>query len=189
MTRQQVWNAYKSQILSIVWSLAKKVFMALPLTIIAEVIAYGCIIGIEKKKNLYVEKSKKSSIIILAGYAMMMFQLVIISRPLGSIYKIDLIPFDEPGGGHLIFLYALANVLVFVPLGVLVPSIWKNMCSLRKIVLLGFAISAVIEILQLALACGMCQTEDLIMNTIGAGIGFGIKKRKIIWSKTEEFVT
>ena len=37
-----------------------------------------------------------------------------------------------------------------------------------------------IELTQLLLQCGVCQTEDLIMNTVGAGVGYWTHKRKHI---------
>ncbi len=41
----------------------------------------------------------------------------------------------------------------------------------RKTILLGFLFSLVIEIIQLVTRFGMFETDDLIMNTLGAWLG------------------
>lgn len=69
------------------------------------------------------------------------------------------------------------NAVIFLPLGILLPMIWKKMNSLKWILLTGFLGSLIIELSQFILQCGVVQTEDLIMNTAGAGIGYWIYKR------------
>lgn len=69
------------------------------------------------------------------------------------------------------------NAVIFLPLGILLPMIWKKMNSLKWILLTGFLGSLIIELSQFILQCGVVQTEDLIMNTVGAGIGYWIYKR------------
>ena len=69
------------------------------------------------------------------------------------------------------------NAVIFLPLGILLPMIWKKMNSLKWILLTGFLGSLFIETSQFVLQCGVVQTEDLIMNTAGAGIGYWIYKR------------
>lgn len=50
----------------------------------------------------------------------------------------------------------------------------------RRVVLIGFLTSVTIELLQLITCTGTCETDDVICNTIGCGlgamIGFGIVK-------------
>ena len=62
----------------------------------------------------------------------------------------------------------IANVVMFVPIGVLLGRIgWKG-------ILIAAGISAVIEVLQLVTGRGLCEFDDLIHNCIGATIGIGI---------------
>lgn len=73
------------------------------------------------------------------------------------------------------FLYlALGNVAWFVPFGFLVPRMKK--VSLLQTALLAFLLSLSIEILQFAFANGVTETDDLILNTLGAVLGFGIHR-------------
>ena len=62
------------------------------------------------------------------------------------------------------------NVLLFLPLGFLLGTATENW----RIVLLGFILSVFIELLQYALVLGWCQADDVLNNTIGTAVGFGI---------------
>lgn len=69
------------------------------------------------------------------------------------------------------------NVLLFIPLGFIVPILF-NRATMRKVFILGFFISLFIESLQflLGLLIGFnyrsFDVDDLIMNTIGTTVGF-----------------
>ena len=98
--------------------------------------------------------------------------MTLFSRKIGSISKIDLIPFNTAGGVRYIILYAMANALAFIPLGTLLPFVWNRAKNVKVCVLMGFFMSLFIETMQLILCCGVVQTEDLIMNTLGTYIGY-----------------
>ena len=63
----------------------------------------------------------------------------------------------------------LANVIMFLPVGVLAGSIWR-----WKGLSVAAGLSAAIEILQLITARGLCEFDDVIHNMVGAAIGVGI---------------
>ena len=54
------------------------------------------------------------------------------------------------------------------------------MNNIRWMLLAGFLGSLFIELSQFVLQCGASQTEDLIMNTIGAGIGYWIYNKSYV---------
>lgn len=64
------------------------------------------------------------------------------------------------------------NILLFVPFGYLLPVLWKKADRWWKTVLLGFAASLAVELLQLVTRLGIFDVDDLINNTIGAGVGY-----------------
>ena len=66
---------------------------------------------------------------------------------------------------------AILNIIMTIPLGFLLPFIWKQFRSLQRVALTGFAFSLLIEISQLFTRRGSA-TEDLITNTFGAIIGY-----------------
>lgn len=63
------------------------------------------------------------------------------------------------------------NILMFGPLGLLLPLLWKYFRKFSKTVLFGFLVSFTIEFSQLFLARGT-DIDDLILNTIGTMLGY-----------------
>ena len=86
--------------------------------------------------------------------------------------NLNLIPFAEmlayPGN-------ALLNVALFVPLGVLLPLLWTHFRTMKTTVLFGLGMSLAIELLQI-LVGRATDINDLITNTLGALLGFGLWK-------------
>jgi glycopeptide antibiotics resistance protein len=88
----------------------------------------------------------------------------------------DLIPFNYRGEGEYklnLIMDTVLNCFVFAPFGVLFCYSFKKQNVLRDAAIcLGF--SVVIELTQLATTLGNPATEDLITNTVGCFIGFGL---------------
>lgn len=78
-----------------------------------------------------------------------------------------------PGNEVMLYLGAniLGNILMFGPLGLLLPLLWKCFRKFSKTVLFGFLVSFAIEFSQLFLARGT-DIDDLILNTIGTMLGY-----------------
>ena len=68
----------------------------------------------------------------------------------------------------------LGNLFLFVPLGILVPCLYKKMSSFSRTVLVGFLISLAIELTQLVTPGRVTDVDDLIVNTLGAAVGYFI---------------
>lgn len=68
----------------------------------------------------------------------------------------------------------LLNVLLFVPLGYLIPIVSRFFHSGWKVLLLGFLFSLLIETVQLITRLGWFDGSDLLHNTLGALIGYWI---------------
>ncbi len=82
-----------------------------------------------------------------------------------------------PGG----FKPDMLNIIMFMPLGFLLPLNWSSFRSLRKVALTGLGFSALIEFFQL-FNYRITDVDDLIMNTIGACVGY------FIWTVFRRFV-
>lgn len=67
------------------------------------------------------------------------------------------------------------NILLFMPLGFLLPVIWSEYRDAKKTALTGLAVSAIIEILQI-FTFRFTDIDDLITNTLGTALGYGIAK-------------
>lgn len=66
---------------------------------------------------------------------------------------------------------SILNMLLFVPMGILLPMIWGKYRKLRNTALFGFGISLTIELAQI-LTLRATDVNDLITNTLGAVLGF-----------------
>lgn len=89
----------------------------------------------------------------------------------GSIIRLDeinLIPFQSEG-----FLTYILNIIMFMPLGFLLPLTWKKYRKLSKTVIAGFVFSLSIELCQL-FNRRQTDIDDVLMNVLGTILGFGI---------------
>ena len=69
----------------------------------------------------------------------------------------------------------LGNVVAFVPLGVILPVVFKKKevyYYFHIVVLCAFLTSLIIEVTQIAMSVGAFDVDDLILNTFGAMIGY-----------------
>lgn len=83
------------------------------------------------------------------------------------IPSINVIPFVDIFKNTL--QYGL-NILLFVPVGFLLPILWKPFMKKRVTLLFGFLLSLSIETIQL-FNYRITDIDDLLMNTLGATIG------------------
>ena len=86
--------------------------------------------------------------------------------------NINLIPFwDITSGVQAYLINSGLNILLFIPLGFILPLLWKEFRSRRTICLTGFLLSLGTELAQL-LNYRISDVDDLIMNTLGAFLGY-----------------
>ena len=73
--------------------------------------------------------------------------------------------------------YNLAgNILLFVPMGVMVPTLWEKFRNLARTLLLIAAVVTAAELLQVLILAGSCDIDDLILNLLGAALGYPLHK-------------
>jgi glycopeptide antibiotics resistance protein len=68
------------------------------------------------------------------------------------------------------------NIAVFVPFGIFLPAVFKLGKRLINFLILFFVPLLVLEILQTVLRLGSFDVDDLILNLLGALIGFVLYK-------------
>ena len=88
----------------------------------------------------------------------------------------ELIPFwnyqdiqDHPR----VLLEICMNIIMFVPIGVLIPLLYSHI-KWYQLLLSSCLFSVLIELLQLVFERGLCETDDVIHNTLGAMIGYSL---------------
>lgn len=104
----------------------------------------------------------------------------IIENEKDGLRNINLIPFRSisPYLRNITEPYAfkniLANILVFIPLGIFVSN--KNSKNVFKTLVICLSVILSIECIQLLLKIGFFDVDDIILNFIGSLIGMGINK-------------
>lgn len=126
------------------------------------------------------------------AYAAALFQIVLGLQSLGGLgpdfipwAHINLIPLrtiseiarPELRGSALA--QVIGNVVLFAPLGALLPVAFERLRSLGRVLVTASLVSVGIELVQLAfllthLMNRAADIDDVILNTIGAVIGYGI---------------
>ena len=90
---------------------------------------------------------------------------------------LNLIPFVELldySNKRDLLLNIIGNTAMFIPSGIILPIIYKKLNSFWKVVAAGAMLSLCIEILQLPFSGRASDVDDLILNTAGVMIGYGI---------------
>ena len=69
--------------------------------------------------------------------------------------------------------YNLAgNILLFIPMGILIPTLWEHFRKLWKTLLLAAVFVVFAELLQVLILAGSCDIDDLILNLAGTAAGY-----------------
>ena len=121
--------------------------------------------GLKKGIRIY-------GIIILVSYLFLLYASTLFFRNYEKHHGYFLKPFWSYSRNDML-LENLMNVIVFVPIGLLVGCTIKKM-SWKKVLFIGMGISLSIELLQLVFKRGYAEMDDLIHNTLGCMIGFGV---------------
>ena len=128
---------------------------------------------------LYLRKSgREQSLLHIAAVFVFCYYLFGILTVAGIGYtstisfspKISLIPFLGMITGPI---DTILNLILFVPLGVFLPFLYKKYHHIKTVALTGFLFSLSVEIVQM-FGWGSSDINDLIINTAGACLGYWI---------------
>lgn len=99
--------------------------------------------------------------------------------PSNGMYRINLIPLIETikmltNGWNIGYSYyqVIANILLFMPLGFLLPLLFEDIRSWKKIFIYGCLTSVIIEVAQIFTLLNVTDIDDMIFNTLGAVLGY-----------------
>ena len=126
---------------------------------------------------------------ILVCYLAVIVGATLLGRPTGYV-RINLQPFSSyrqawntqsmSEWSNLIF-----NILMFVPLGIWLPVLGGYFRRFWCTYLTGFGLSVLIEAIQLAGKCGVAEFDDVLNNTLGIMIGFGVYALAVtLWNRS-----
>ena len=107
-------------------------------------------------------------------YLFLIYCSTVIYRPNQDNYRLNLVPFRGLfEKGYLSDPESQLNVLMFVPLGFLFRLAGDGIRWWRALIFFS-SISVSIEVLQYVMQRGFSETDDVIRNTKGCMIGYGI---------------
>ena len=104
-------------------------------------------------------------------YLWMLVMIVLFCREPGSRMGTDFRFMGTWGTTMQDHAWVIENIFLFLPFGFLFP-VWLPKKKTAWTIPVGFLCSVAIEYCQLRTGRGFCQLDDVIMNTLGAGIGF-----------------
>ena len=114
---------------------------------------------------------------LLLIYLLALFALALRPSDATGVDWINLVPLSSivrgfRQGGAPFLINIVGNIIVFMPLGWLLPRINTWFGTWLKILIIGIAGSLVIETLQLVSAQRVADVDDLLLNGIGAVLGY-----------------
>ena len=68
----------------------------------------------------------------------------------------------------------VGNIAMFIPIGIIFPCVYEELNAHWKAIAAGIGFSLAIEILQLPFFDRVSDVDDLILNSLGYVIGYGI---------------
>ena len=132
--------------------------------------------SLRSKTQLAVESIFVSYCIVVLG--MTLLPIPIEEREGFPKPSINFIPFStilELVGSGLFLKQIVGNIILFIPMGFLLPFIWQMARDFLKAVLIGLFISLTVESTQLLVSDYMYKVfdvDDILLNTIGTAMGW-----------------
>lgn len=113
-----------------------------------------------------------AALTVFCIYLAILLAITFFSRESGSRNGIDLKLGSTLGINPRNDAFAVENVLLFIPFGVVSPWAFESLRSFRTCTLWGAAVSTGIECLQMITARGFFQIDDILTNTLGMAAGY-----------------
>ena len=134
------------------------------------VLSVAIVIGMLVMKGHRAKRFVCSTVICRASHGERHFELIPFWNYLDIWNQVDY-PAD--------LIEVLLNIALFVPIGLLLGGLGFKT---KKILLSGICLSGIIEVSQFAFCKGLCETDDVMHNSVGAFLGYlgflGILKGK-----------
>lgn len=129
------------------------------------------------------DKRKKAAAFCLILYLAILLYFLLIAERGFSLGGYNVIPFAEIRrylkyrnmlGTRLVLLNLGGNILGFIPFGGLLPVLGPGFRHFWTVTGRCFGASLIIELTQLLTCVGCFDVDDILMNTLGGSLGYGI---------------
>lgn len=133
----------------------------------------------KRQKEVFLNWKKIIVIVGLLGYLIVVFLATIFTSRYTSFKNTNLQPFSSylyawNNFDFSLWLNIILNVLMFIPLGFLLPLINQRLKKWWLTYLTGLLLTITIEITQYISKRGILETDDIINNLLGCMIGYGL---------------
>lgn len=122
---------------------------------------------------------QKIARLILIEYSFLIYSSTVFFRQIKESANHCFIPFWSydaiQNGRNDLLVENVMNIVVFIPIGLLLGCSFRSI-NWWKVLLCGGTMSFTIELFQLFTQRGFSELDDVIHNTIGSVIGYGIFK-------------
>lgn len=109
---------------------------------------------------------------LVVSYLYCVLQLTILSRTQGNFGGVDMRFLARWNESNEQKVFLIANILMFIPLGILLPMFGKWVRHILFSFPLAVVISIAIEAIQLKYQIGFCQLDDVAANSTGFLVGY-----------------
>ncbi|WP_051204424.1 VanZ family protein [Butyrivibrio sp. VCD2006] len=145
-------------------------------------LAYGAVYLFYVIGCKFLKKDRKLS----TGHAIAVFALLIyltsilfivfVSREPGQFEGVNLELWSSWGKTTLWRAMFIENIIMFIPMGILLPGAFRKFRNPLICVITCVALSIIIETVQYIFKLGIFELDDVVTNTLGGGIGW------LIWA-------
>lgn len=155
----------------------KQAFFFLPMGILAGFLISALYYGLVLRKADSRTGLRKAGILWAFGaYLYTGANIVFFSRESGSRQGVHLRLLETWGSAPSSQAYVIENILLMIPLGFLLPLLFRPCRNPGICMGIGFCLSVSIEFLQLVFQRGYCQLDDVWTNVLGTILGWCLWK-------------
>lgn len=125
-------------------------------------------------KTIKIKISQAVAAVLFITVVLIILTLTVFGRIPGE-RQMQIIPFWSYGeilcGNRYVLKQVILNIVLFVPIGIVLPFLLNKKVSLEIALVYGVVFSSIIEVLQLVTCRGLCEFDDIFHNSLGCMIG------------------
>ena len=114
------------------------------------------------------------AVFALLIYLISILYIVFMSREPGQYDGVNLKLWSSWGNSTLKRAMFIENIIMFIPMGILLPGAFKRFRNPLVCILTCMILSCTIELVQYLFKLGFVELDDLVTNTLGGAIGWFI---------------
>lgn len=94
--------------------------------------------------------------------------------PFATIYQYIIGVFNHTLNISYIVRVTLGNLLLFAPLGIILPQVFKTCDKIHRFILIFLILRIAFEIIQFVLKIGVCNIDDVLLSLFGAILFYNV---------------